>query len=95
MCVCVCLCVFVCVYLSINISTSPMAELAGKYANKQVLLLGKDTCRDAAEAYGLKRTVLADEVLAWRKDIWSFRQLHPHVKLPPHVCVFVCVCVFL
>ena len=62
-----------------------MAELAREYGDKQVLLLGKDSCRDAATAYGLKRTVLAEEVMTWHKDIWSFRRPASHVSLPENI----------
>ncbi|KAI9365963.1 HAD-like domain-containing protein [Zopfochytrium polystomum] len=69
----------------IVLAHTPMADLAQTYAEKQVLIIGRDSCRDAAAAYGLHRTVLAEEVLSWRKDIWAFRTPKPSVKLPSNI----------
>ncbi|KAJ1555464.1 hypothetical protein HK405_001592, partial [Cladochytrium tenue] len=69
----------------IVLAHSPMVELVPQFGDKQVLILGRDSCRDAAEAYGFRRTVLAEEVLAWRKDIWAFREPAGSVRPPANI----------
>ncbi|KAJ3413631.1 Actin- protein 3 [Chytridiales sp. JEL 0842] len=64
---------------------SPMASLVKKYADKPVLVLGKDTCKDVAHEYGFKKPILAEEIMAWNPSIWPFRKVFPGTK--PPTCV--------
>ncbi|KAJ3119289.1 hypothetical protein HK101_007239, partial [Irineochytrium annulatum] len=58
---------------------SPMRRLAKLYADKPVLVLGKDTCKDVALSYGLNHPILAEEIYSHTPSIWPFRR----PPLPP------------
>ncbi|KAI9365554.1 HAD-like domain-containing protein [Zopfochytrium polystomum] len=61
---------------------TPMKHLAAQYADKVVLVLGPDMSRDVALAYGFRKVVLGEEVLAWRRDTWGFRPPREGVSSP-------------
>ncbi|KAL2913820.1 hypothetical protein HK105_206699 [Polyrhizophydium stewartii] len=55
------------------LSHSPMRELAARYADKLVLVVGSDSCKDVALSYGFTRPVLPAEVFAWNPAMWPFK----------------------
>ncbi|KAI8923782.1 HAD-like domain-containing protein [Entophlyctis helioformis] len=55
------------------LSHSPMHALASKYADKIVLVVGKNSCKDVALSYGFRRPVHPDDVFAWNPAMWPFK----------------------
>ncbi|KAI8839891.1 HAD-like domain-containing protein, partial [Chytridium lagenaria] len=66
------------------LSHSPMASLSNRFRDDNVLILGKDTCKDVALKYGFKRPILAEELMAWNPAMWSFRPLTPNTTVPTY-----------
>jgi HAD superfamily hydrolase (TIGR01456 family) len=68
------------------LSHTPMTSLVSKYGDKPVLVLGKSSCKEVALEYGLKKPILAEEVLAWNPSIWPFKPtIDPGVRPPQNV----------
>ncbi|KAJ2838081.1 hypothetical protein J3B01_001647 [Coemansia erecta] len=80
---------------------SPMQSLASKYADSHVLIVGGPgrQCAEIARTYGFNNTSTPDDVLAWRAEVWPFRQLTPADRAASHVrdfakTPFACIMVF-
>ncbi|KAJ3206827.1 hypothetical protein HDU82_004281 [Entophlyctis luteolus] len=55
---------------------TPMAPLSAKFCHEnadQVLILGKQSCREVALSYGFKYPILSDEIHKACPDVWPFR----------------------
>eukprot|EP00842_Homolaphlyctis_polyrhiza_P000368 jgi/Hompol1/1331/HPOL_002681-RA len=53
-----------------------MRQLASKYENKIVLIVGSDSCKNVAISYGFKRPVLCDELVMWNPSMCPFRHIN-------------------
>ncbi|KAJ2663643.1 hypothetical protein IW148_002401 [Coemansia sp. RSA 1199] len=80
---------------------SPMQALTSKYADSHVLIVGGPgrQCAEIARTYGFNNISTPDDVLAWRAEVWPFRQLTPADQVASHVrdftdSPFACVMVF-
>ncbi|KAJ9108237.1 hypothetical protein QFC19_002485 [Naganishia cerealis] len=53
-------------------SHTPIKRVARQWADKDVLVIGgrRDECRRVAHSYGLKKAWIAQDVIAWRQNIW-------------------------
>ncbi|KAI5450076.1 hypothetical protein NCC49_003703 [Naganishia albida] len=53
-------------------SHTPLKNVASQYADKDVLVLGgrRDECRRVAQSYGINRAWIAQDVIAWKRNIW-------------------------
>ncbi|KAI8808524.1 HAD-like domain-containing protein [Cladochytrium replicatum] len=67
------------------LSHSPMHTLVEKYADRPVLLLGRDSCKEAALKYGFRKPVLANEFVAWNPSMSPFYALPEGVSASPYL----------
>ncbi|GHJ89943.1 hypothetical protein NliqN6_6345 [Naganishia liquefaciens] len=53
-------------------SHTPLKKVAHEYADKDVLVLGgrRDECRRVAQSYGIEKAWIAQDVVAWKRNIW-------------------------
>ncbi|KAJ9114088.1 hypothetical protein QFC22_005908 [Naganishia vaughanmartiniae] len=53
-------------------SHTPIKRVAGQWKDKDILVVGgrRDECRRVAHSYGLKNAWIAQDVIAWRENIW-------------------------
>ncbi|KAI9095007.1 HAD hydrolase [Phlyctochytrium arcticum] len=54
------------------LSHSPMRHLAQKYGNVLVHVVGNETCKEVAKAYGFKHVVTSREIRNWDRTLWPY-----------------------
>ena len=47
----------------IILSHTPLRRLAGEYGDKNILVIGGDSCLDVAKSYGFQQTICPTEVI--------------------------------
>ncbi|KAJ3126974.1 hypothetical protein HK098_006941 [Nowakowskiella sp. JEL0407] len=65
------------------LSHSPMRTLSQKYGNDNVLVVGKDDCKEVALSYNFKSPILTQEIHSKNRSLW------PHSPIDPPSNTFV------
>jgi HAD superfamily hydrolase (TIGR01456 family) len=58
------------------LSHTPMKSLVPKYGEKEILIIGPDTCKAVATKYGFSRITTPSELVEKNPDLWPFIKSH-------------------
>lgn len=73
-------------------SHTPLRSLVSSYADKHVLVLGtrNDACRKVANSYGMKNAWIAQDIIAYRQNVWPKTRLTEEDKGYVRVSLSIC-----